>query len=186
MANLKLRDAVYGAAVGDALGVPFEFKARGSFVCEDMIGFGTHGRPAGTWSDDSAMLLACCDSLRVCGRVDVDDMRARFCAWFNDGAYTPDGVVFDYGGTTAGALRSGVGKSGERDNGNGSLMRIAPMAFVDASDEEIRAVSAITHAHELSCGICVDFVGWLRAMAEDAVVASERIRAEFGGRARDE
>ena len=41
-----------------------------------------------------------------------------------------DGVVFDIGGTTSTALHSGVGSSGERSNGNGSLMRIAPLAFV--------------------------------------------------------
>ncbi|MDO4539204.1 MAG: ADP-ribosylglycohydrolase family protein, partial [Coriobacteriales bacterium] len=43
-----------------------------------------------------------------------------------------------------------------------------------------------THAHELSCGICVNFVRWLRAMAADPAAAGERIRAEFGGRSRDE
>ena len=48
----KLRTAVYGALVGDALGVPYEFKERGSFQCAGMIGHGTHDQPAGTWSDD--------------------------------------------------------------------------------------------------------------------------------------
>lgn len=37
----KLRDAIYGFAVADALGVPFEFKERGTFICDDMIGFGS-------------------------------------------------------------------------------------------------------------------------------------------------
>lgn len=43
-----LRDAVWGAAVGDALGVPYEFCGRGTFECTDMIGYGTHNQPAGT------------------------------------------------------------------------------------------------------------------------------------------
>lgn len=34
-----------GLAVGDALGVPYEFRARGTFECTDMIGYGTHGSP---------------------------------------------------------------------------------------------------------------------------------------------
>lgn len=37
-ARATLRDAVYGQAVGDALGVPYEFRARGTFECRGMIG----------------------------------------------------------------------------------------------------------------------------------------------------
>lgn len=37
----QLRAAVYGQAVGDALGVPYEFQDRGSFACANMIGHGT-------------------------------------------------------------------------------------------------------------------------------------------------
>lgn len=37
-----LRDCIYGLAVGDALGVPYEFRPRGTFECTDMIGYGTH------------------------------------------------------------------------------------------------------------------------------------------------
>lgn len=120
-----LRDCIYGLAVGDALGVPYEFRPRGTFECTDMIGYGTHGQPAGTWSDDTSMTLATCDSIRELGHIDASDMRDKFVSWIARGEYTIDGV-FDYGGTTARALRTGKGGSGERDNGNGSLMRIAP------------------------------------------------------------
>lgn len=165
---MALRDAVYGLAVGDSLGVPYEFLSRGSFECEDMVGFGTHNQPAGTWSDDTSMTLATCDSIRELGRVDTGDMRAKFRRWLFDGAYTVDDV-FDFGATTYRALESGQGCSGEWDNGNGSLMRIAPLAYTDASDEEIRAVSAITHAHDISCNACVEFVHFLRAPSKQAV-----------------
>jgi len=43
----KLRDAVYGFAVGDALGVPFEFRERDTFKCEGMTGYGTHYQHTG-------------------------------------------------------------------------------------------------------------------------------------------
>ena len=33
-----LRDCVYGQAVADALGVPYEFRARDTFRCEGMVG----------------------------------------------------------------------------------------------------------------------------------------------------
>lgn len=163
-----LRDAIYGLAVGDALGVPYEFRLRGSFACTGMVGHGTHDQPAGTWSDDTSMTLATCDSIRACGCVDVGDMLSRFRAWIDGGAYAIDGVVFDYGNTTARALAAGTGCAGERDNGNGSLMRIAPLAFTGATDDEVRAVSAVTHAHPVSTEVCVDMVHVMRALAAGA------------------
>ena len=163
-----LRAAVYGLAVGDALGVPYEFRARGAFTCTDMVGHGSHNRPAGTFSDDTSMTLATCGSIRATGGIDVEDMRRRFAEWIHHGAYTADGFVFDYGNTTYEALAQGRGMTGEYDNGNGSLMRIAPLAFADAGDDQIRAVSAITHAHDLSCSLCVDYVHILRALADGA------------------
>ena len=83
-----------------------------------MMGHGTHGQPAGTWSDDTSMALAVCDSYRELGRVDAEDVRVRFVAWYERGQYSVGGV-FDVGGTTARALERGRGCAGERDNGNG-------------------------------------------------------------------
>lgn len=158
-----LRDCIYGLAVGDALGIPYEFMPRGTFECTDMTGYGTHEQPAGTWSDDTSMTLATCDSIRELGHIDTADMSDKFVSWIARGEYTIDGV-FDYGGTTARALHTGKGGSGERDNGNGSLMRIAPLAFVDATDDEICEVSAITHAHRTSTDACVIFVELMRSV----------------------
>lgn len=157
-----LRDAVYGAAVGDALGVPYEFQGRGSFECTGMASGGAHGRPAGTFSDDTSMMIALCDSVRVRGRVDVRDMRRKFNDWMRDGAYTADGIVFDVGNTVATALSEGRGCAGERSNGNGSLMRIAPLAYTTADDDEVRAASSVTHAHRISTESCVCFVKLIR------------------------
>ncbi len=49
-----LRDCMYGQAVGDALGVPTQFRVRGMFECADMKWTGSHNQPAGTWSDDTS------------------------------------------------------------------------------------------------------------------------------------
>lgn len=163
-----LRDCIYWLAVGDVLGVPYEFRPRGTFECTDMIGYGTHGQPAGTWSDDTSMTLATCDSIRELGHIDTADMRDKFVSWIARGEYTIGGV-FDYGGTTARALHTGKGGSGERDNGNGSLMRIAPLAFTDATNNEIREVSAITHAHRTSTDACIIFVELMRDVMNDAL-----------------
>lgn len=157
---------VYGSAVGDALGVPYEFKGRNSFTCYGMVGFGTHNQPEGTWSDDTSMIIATVDSLRQCGQIDVDDMRQRFCDWLRCGTYAIDHRVFDVGCTVSRALSDGVGCSGERDNGNGSLMRILPLALTDCTDDEVRAVSAITHAHEKSTEACVTLVHFARSIID--------------------
>lgn len=124
--NRTLCDCVYGMAVGDALGVPFEFKPRGSFECVDMVGGGSHNQLAGTWSDDTSMALALCDSYRELGRVDCDDILRRFLAWINDGAYTADGVAFDYGNATRKALATGRGGAGEWDKGTGRSCAACP------------------------------------------------------------
>ena len=104
LAAQGLRDAVYGAAVGDALGVPYEFKGRGSFECTGMASGGVHGKSAGTFSDDTSMMLATCDSVRVLRAIDACDMRRKFNDWLHVGAYTADGDVFDVGGTVETAL----------------------------------------------------------------------------------
>lgn len=157
-------DLAYGTAIGDALGVPFEKKRRGTFHCTDMVGYGTYNQPKGTWSDDAALLLATLDSLNHCGRVDVADMRQRFEGWLTVGDYAVDGDVFDVGWTTRDALESGHGQDDERSNGNGSLMRILPLALTDATDDEIREVSAITHAHPVSMEACVHLIHFARTL----------------------
>lgn len=112
----SLKGVVYGAAIGDALGVPYEFLARDTFECDGMVGGGAHGMTAGTFSDDTSLLLATCDSIRERGGIDVEDMRERFRAWLYEGAYTTDGRAFDVGNATATALGQGFGCGGERSN----------------------------------------------------------------------
>ncbi len=161
----SLRAIVYGAAVGDALGVPFEFRKRDTFSCTHMVGGGAHGMPAGTFSDDTSLLLATCDSIKAySGEIETRDMANRFRSWLLEGEYTVDGAAFDVGSATATALKQGRGCAGERSNGNGSLMRIAPLALTDADDAQIVAVSAITHAHSVSTTACVVLVYILRAV----------------------
>lgn len=154
----KLKAAIYGLAIGDALGVPVEFKGRNTFNINGMVGYGTHNQEPGTWSDDTSMTIATCDSIRLCDGINIQDMYDKFRNWITKGEYTVDGKVFDYGMTTINAIRQGYGEDDEMSNGNGSLMRILPLAFTDASNEEIETVSAITHAHQISKIGCVYYV----------------------------
>ena len=161
--NAKLSGAVYGFVLGDALGVPYEFMERDSFECKGMVGYGTHNQPAGTWSDDTSLMLATCKSLKENDlKVNIEDMKNKFKRWLNDGDFTANGTVFDVGHTTLKALTTGVARSGESSNGNGSLMRILPLAFVDCTDDEIRAVSGITHNHWIAKEACVIYVNLIK------------------------
>ena len=161
--NWQLSNGMYGAILGDALGVPFEFEERGTFKCTDMVGHGSHDQPAGTWSDDSSMLLATCKSIKDNnGKVVVEDIRNNFLKWLNEKEFTANGEVFDIGHATLKALVTGEPRCGEYENGNGSLMRILPLAFTDCSDDDIRAVSAITHGHWISQEACVIYVHLIR------------------------
>lgn len=169
---------ILGVAVGDALGVPVEFKARGTFHVTGMQGYGTHNQPAGTWSDDTSLTLALADNL-LCSECDLPTIAWGFTEWYDNAAYTPHGKVFDIGNATAKAikrLKDGVdpekaGGAGERDNGNGSLMRIAPLTFymfgIRKAEDRFRIVkevSSLTHAHEWSVAACYIYVEMLNKL----------------------
>lgn len=162
----KFYNSIMGFVVGDALGVPYEFRKRGTFLAKDMIGHGTYNQPVGTWSDDTSLTLATIDSLLCRGRIDLGDIMYKFSKWFYEGKYTPHGNVFDVGHTTRKAIENYAdhldpkrcGGYSVNDNGNGSLMRILPLAFLDCSFYEIYSVSALTHGHiisEIACELYV-------------------------------
>lgn len=117
-------------------------------------------------------MLATLDSLAAYdGRVCPDDMRRRYLKWLHDGAYAIDGHVFDVGGTVQQALRTGEGLSGETDCGNGSLMRILPLAFTHASDDAIFVASAVTHAHSHCTDACANYVRLCRRLLDGETFA---------------
>lgn len=158
----QLKSAMLGLIVADALGVPFEFKERDTFKATDMAEFGTHNQPVGTWSDDSSMVLATLDSFIQTEKIDYDDIMERFVRWFDEGEYTPYGKCFDIGHTTLTAIgryKCGItpvrcGGRGFNDNGNGSLMRILPIAFVEHTVDDVLDLSSLTHGNEISLMSC--------------------------------
>lgn len=174
----KIKGAIFGHAIGDALGVPVEFCTRDELevkpVC-DMEGHGTHDVPAGTWSDDTSMVLATLDSL--INGLDYSDIMNKFAQWLGEGRYTADGEVFDVGNSTRKSILlyaaeniapTECGQNSEWDNGNGSLMRMLPFVLytyyqkTENSLDIISDASRLTHSHERSiigCGIYA-FIVW--------------------------
>lgn len=194
----RLRGGLLGLLVGDALGVPYEFHGATSIPSPADIemtpppGFlrSHQGVPPGTWSDDGAQALALLDALLRNRELDLGIFATNLLDWFHRGAFTPDGNVFDIGLQTrealhaleAGADPAVAGPNGERDNGNGSLMRCFPVVMVTASrDDAIRLArkqSLVTHGHlrsQLCCALyCLTTMGILEGQsAPDAVRAAE-------------
>lgn len=182
-----------GLAVGDALGVPVEFLSRGSFRVDGMQGYGTHNQPPGTWSDDTSLALCLADSLAH--GFAPDDIAQNFIKWYDEGAFTAHGNVFDIGISTAKAIRrlkAGIapkkaGYVGVNENGNGSLMRIAPLVFclTDRPEAErfitTKTVSSITHAHAWSVAACFIYTEYLRKLLSgiDKKAAYKELQGDF-------
>jgi ADP-ribosyl-[dinitrogen reductase] hydrolase len=164
---------LFGVCVGDALGLPVQFASRKERKIKPvagMSGYGAFDEPPGTWSDDSSLTFCLAESL--CRGYDLNDIAERFVKWRFQGYWTPFGDAFDIGATTDSAvkrLKAGSsplrsGDTAEECNGNGSLMRILPVAFAARNLEPqarfrmVDEVSAITHAHPrslIACGIYV-------------------------------
>ena len=181
----QLRGGVIGLLVGDALGVPYEFHGPGDIPPRDRIviepprGFrrAHAGVPVGTWSDDGAQALCLLASLLDRDRLDPDDFGRRLVRWFQDGYLAVDGKVFDVGITSRHAITAiarGVpaleaGPCGARDNGNGALMRVLPLALWHrGSDEELvrdaMRQSRVTHGHFRSRVCCALYCLWARGL----------------------
>lgn len=179
----RLAGGLIGLLVGDALGVPYEFHPPhqlpplAAIEFDPPTGFSrAHaGVPPGTWSDDGAQALALLASLLASGRLDADDLGQRLLAWYQQGYMAVDNIVFDVGIQTGQSLRrllSGIpaqqsGIADERANGNGSLMRVLPLALWHRGDDDALAADAalqsrVTHGHLRSQVCCALYCLWAR------------------------
>lgn len=176
--------ALLGLAVGDALGTTLEFKARDTYpLLTDMIGGGPFGLKPGEWTDDTAMALALADSLLACGELNEHDLIRRFLSWYEQGTYSCTGVCFDIGITTRQALMrfkaSGDPIAGSTDPnaaGNGSLMRLAPVAIRFHRDRaKLRDAAArqsrTTHAAPEAVDACLVYAEMLADAIEGRLVS---------------
>ena len=191
-----IRNALFGQAVGDAMGVPVEFMSREQVRAvnlTEMVGCDTPRTfrstwgdiiiPAGTWSDDTSMAIAAIDAIIIDGGdIHWQHVMERFVAWISMGMYTPDESPFDIGGSCARAIdlfKAGVpsiycGGTEVTDNGNGSLMRIFPFSLycifnrldVFTTVEIINTASGITHNHAISKMGCLFFTLYMQAILD--------------------
>ncbi|WP_420153937.1 ADP-ribosylglycohydrolase family protein [Siphonobacter sp.] len=192
LSDSRIHGFLIGTAVGDAMGVPVEFTTRNFLKnkpVEGMRAYGTHHQPAGTWSDDSALTYQTIETL-IQG-LDYRILANRFLNWYLHGEWTAHGSVFDIGISTRNALdrlEQGVeplkaGETSELCNGNGSLMRMLPLAFyfhyqqpklsLDERFAIVRNVSSLTHGHIRSVIACFVLVSF----AQELLAGKEKVEA---------
>src|SRR5665648_70840 len=177
----QIKSVLFGVAVGDAVGVPVEFKSREYLrknLVSNMIGNGTHNVPAGTFSDDGSLTFCLAEALTL--DFDLKNIGQNFVNWYKNNFWTAQGNVFDIGNTTRQAiyrLESGIrpdlagGIDGD-SNGNGSLMRILPLFFylLDKKSHErfeiTKQVSSITHGHIRSIIACFYYLEFAKQLFE--------------------
>jgi len=188
----RQRGALFGLAVGDALGAAVEFQMPGTFP--EVTGYrggGPHGLKPGEWTDDTSMALALADSIAAVGW-DLNDQARRYVAWWRKGAYSVNGRCFDIGTTTRSALArfetTGEAKtSGDpspQASGNGSIMRLAPVPiryvdlFPDRLEDlvqKLRDSSRPTHASPQCLSACaylgLVLCGLIHGIDRDEVLA---------------
>lgn len=148
------------AAMADALGVPVEMQTRDTYRLSGMVGEGTWDQPAGSWSDDTSMTL--CTIQNILDQGSYDDLLIKFEHYMRFGEWTPRGETFDIGRTCSHAVRQHAinhvaavdcGDRAENANGNGALMRLAPLVWLlqDEPQERrfqvTRDYTTITHGH---------------------------------------
>ncbi len=157
---------------------PWSFKAPGSFdPIRDMVGGGPFHLEPGQWTDDTSMALCLAESLIDCRRFDPTDQMGRYVRWWREGHLSSTGRCFDIGSTIRAAL-SGFEQTNEpycgstdpHTAGNGSIMRLAPVALAYAQKPEL----AIEHAASSSrtthgAATAVDACRYLAALIVGAV-----------------
>lgn len=185
MANIA-KDILFGIAIGDALGVPYEFSSREQMrksPATDIVGYKTHNQPPGTWSDDSSLTFCLAEVLTE--NYSLHSLARKFINWKKNAYWTARDKVFDIGITTSRSitklekiLKNDADEdldllkyeASEYDNGNGSLMRILPLLLyiknknISEQFEIIWKNSALTHGHirsAMSCLIYLKFAEFL-------------------------
>ena len=180
----KILGGLYGALIGDACGVPYEFKNPAAIPKYDQIDMippiefnrSWGNIQPGTYSDDGAQMLclAQCLTNHLFSAVELHLVLSN---WMRRGYMSVDSLTFDVGNQTSAALQVDVGTvrdklNVDKFNGNGSLMRTLPIVFEFHTPGDIilmaKEMSSATHPHIRSQLCCAAYcliahymmVGW--------------------------
>ncbi|GAB6091976.1 ADP-ribosylglycohydrolase family protein [Furfurilactobacillus curtus] len=188
-----LHDSIYATAIADALGQVTQFQGNRLNSSDPLIQTmmpGDLGTIAGTWSDDTSLTLATLAALSqpmTLATEQLEDTMQNFAAWLNNGRFTTTGVAFDVGAGTQDALTQyqvtddlfHSGSSHERNNGNGALMRMLPVALYVIRQGQghpfdhpelvdlVINLAQLTHRHPRSTVACLIYVSLATQLLAD-------------------
>lgn len=199
----SIRGAMFGVAVGDALGAPLEFMSAKSIqqqhgTVRDMIGGGWLNVLPGEVTDDTQMTLAVAHGIVDSPRDPIEAIGRYFVKWYNS---SPK----DVGVTCASSIRSAICAARQKQSptkadwkraskvthnltagrtaGNGSLMRTAYVGLYYSDEQEIRQkaydISRMTHYDEDTAIDCAAYCAALNEVSETENFY-ERIAAIIG------
>lgn len=180
-----IKKILYGVAVGDALGFPYQFKPRQIRKRQPVLDMGisqdSRGKVEkqsdfylGLWSDDASLTLCLAESLAQ--GYSLEDMAERFIKWLDEGYLSAMDEAFDVGHQTTAAiwelkailatedyqkLSQMIRQNKVSANGNGALMRILPLIVhiygMELAEQYkiVEEASALTHPHIRSVICCL-------------------------------
>jgi len=160
--------SMIGLAIGDALGAPVEFLKRGTFLpITSYRDGGKFNLSKGDYTDDTAMALCLADSLIRCNGTNQIHQLETYLKWLNKGYMSSTGKAVGCGKNIYLSLlkfmKTGKSECGnakmKKMAGNGSLMRIAPIAIfykdnIPEAIEAARLSSYTTHGLKICADAC--------------------------------
>ena len=189
----RVRGALYGVAVGDALGAPLEFltadeiKARYGSVRE-MIGGGWLSLQPGEVTDDTQMTLCVAHGIVENPKDPVDAIQKNFMEWFEAGPADVGNQcrlilsnAKHYGWARADEMS--MRSPGDRVEGNGALMRTIypPLYYGPDHAKKTSAIARITHPGPVSTNLCIEYCDLVaRFISESDRPGKEPLRFERG------
>ncbi len=167
--------SILGLAIGDALGAPYEFKAPVSADTPITMDYNDNWHP-GRWTDDTAMAIGIMQAWAKHGNItSVKAQDELVKIWKEWSETAPDcGVqtrmvlrsLKDVTAAEATLAAEAVHIATGRSAGNGSLMRVAPLALLRLPDEQVAEVvtqiSKLTHYEADAAYACILWVFAIR------------------------
>ncbi|MHB0927590.1 MAG: ADP-ribosylglycohydrolase family protein [Candidatus Nanopelagicales bacterium] len=192
----RAEGALVGTACGDALGAGLEFKTSVPYPHRiAMAGDGILGWKPGEWTDDTSMAIIIASALAEHGTLTADALDS-IAKGFEEWARTAPDVgsqtrevmrrTREQGVNAVNMLRASreYAASTDHADGNGSLMRTAPVALAYLDDvngmvQAARVVSALTHAADDSTDACVLWCSAIQVAVMDGTLDGLRAGLEY-------
>lgn len=167
--NSKINACITGFAIGEAFGLPLNYKKKEKLInapvtkmmtCENL------DIPVGTWGSGTSTILATIEAIITQGKIDYNKIADNLLLWYKTAKYTVTDTLIDIDFTSKHALNryfeekidaTKLGGTGYSDCGNEFLPRLLPIAFylyyTKARDYTIHSVvknvTFITHHSEI-------------------------------------